>query len=301
MNYSRIAEWVRLEALSLGDGDRSEHLVCPVCNGGTSRERSFVITREGAALKYRCFRASCGTGGQIGGPRSNYAHSSQARRAKKPTPYTRPTCSLPDRAITWFADMFHIDTAIIDTEGWLWNAETQRVILPIRDCTGRTIGHNARYWPELDLLKLDQRGLAKSITYWNDPDNRFKHSIPRYLQTRSSPLVLVEDQPSSVRLTHTHGISSCALLGTHIAAENLYSLYDNIAPSAVVVSLDADATVTAIKLVQRLRGTVPVPIVCVPLTGDDLKEMTEDALAAYVEVIYGATDRERVHQGPHSV
>lgn len=301
MNYSRIAGWVRLEALNLVDGERSEHLVCPICNGGTSHERSFVISREGSALKYRCFRASCPTGGQIGGPRSNYAHTAQRRKTKAPKPYRKPTTALPEYVSRWLHDRFHVSPDVPVIEGWLWNEEDCRIVMPIRMPNGEVIGHNARYWPELDDPEIEREKLPKSITYWNDPDNRFKHSVPRYLQTKRSPLVLVEDMVSSLRLTHTHGVSSCALLGVHIEAHNLYSLYDQLHPSSVVVTLDADATTTAIKLVRRLRGALPVPVRIVPLTGSDLKDMTEDALAAYVEVIYGTTDRECVHQGSCSV
>jgi hypothetical protein len=46
---------------SLHEG--SNRIVCPFCEGGSSKEKSFIITKEGRNVKYMCHRASCNARG----------------------------------------------------------------------------------------------------------------------------------------------------------------------------------------------------------------------------------------------
>ena len=42
---------------------KTPHVLCPVCKGGTTGERSFVIYVEDYNMYWRCYRGSCGESG----------------------------------------------------------------------------------------------------------------------------------------------------------------------------------------------------------------------------------------------
>lgn len=101
----------------------------------------------------------------------------------------------------------------------------------------------------------------------------------KYLHT-SDVLVVVEDQVSALRLApHVHAV---ALLGTHISdakAEELKAgKYKHI-----YLSLDADATFTAIKL--QLQWVSVLPNLRIVGLGQDIKDMNNEAFEQYLKRI----------------
>lgn len=281
MRYSRIDDQVKLAALSIPDGGRSEHLVCPLCEGGRTHERSFIVSRGAGAIFYRCYRASCGVRGKVGSVHSEaMAKESPAKRAANP--YRRATIPLPSDVRDWLCDRFHLLPSAIEQEGWAWNEETQRVIQPIRNMDRVVIGHNARYWKELDTLLLARQS-SKSITYWNNGEEPWRHSAP-LPRSGSGTVVLVEDIPSAIRLAYS-GYDSIALLGVSAVIGDI-NRYDQ-----GIICLDADATTTAIRLGQSLRdgrvGTRVVPLPC------DVKDMSEQQFEELKEALDGGTGSQR--------
>lgn len=181
----------------------------------------------------------------------------------------------------------------------MWNEETQRIIQPIRNPDGAVIGHNARYWYELDTLQLEaERRKPKAITYWNDVGSPFKNAIT-LVRHRGAPLVLLEDMLSATRVAYWRGGNAMAgaLLGTDIDTESLNRICAQCHPSRIVLTLDADATVKAIKLLNNLRGCVPCPVDLIPLSGPDIKDMTDEELTIYMGALHGTTSDKCSCQG----
>ena len=69
---------VLLDYASLAEGERKSGQLCPMCSGGSGRERSFSVGRNNNHLAFICFRASCSFKGRIpltGQPRSQSVHT----------------------------------------------------------------------------------------------------------------------------------------------------------------------------------------------------------------------------------
>ncbi len=52
-------DWLELEASSMTDQE-NKRIVCPKCRGGSSKEVSMSLTKDGPLVRAYCFRASCG-------------------------------------------------------------------------------------------------------------------------------------------------------------------------------------------------------------------------------------------------
>lgn len=279
--YSNVRDEVKLLGADLDVDERSEHLLCPACNGGRSSERTFIITRTDTGLLYKCHRASCSVKGYVSSIGSELIKGYTKRKASKPRakPYTRDMVKLPPEQSGWLSTQFHITIQMMEQEGWKWNEETQRVILPIRDARHAELGHNARYWRELDTMDLISVG-PKSITYWNKLDV-VKYHMP-LREHRTDTLTLVEDQPSAVRLAQD--TDTLALLGTHVTNELAHTI-QAMRYSRIVLALDNDATLKALKIKREL-GLFYNRFDVVPLPGPDIKDMTVDEYNQFLEACY---------------
>lgn len=277
-----VRDEVKLLGVDLSVDERSEHMLCPVCNGGSSSERTFIITRVDTGLLYTCHRASCPTKGFVSSIGSDLVKGYKRPKANKPKakPYKRETVAIPDGVSEWLWHQFYITQEVQHQEGWKWNDETQRVVLPIRDVRRAELGHNARYWRELDAVELGDVG-PKSITYWNRLDC-VKYHMP-FRSSRGGTLTLVEDQPSAVRLSQD--TDTLALLGTHVTAE-LAREIQTMGYSRIVLALDNDATLKALKIKQQI-GLFYRQFDVIPLEGPDIKDMTVDEYNRFLEVAYG--------------
>lgn len=256
---------IRIEGMGLSIGENAT-TQCPFCGGSSRNRESLSISRTDTGLLYNCYRASCPAKGFISSnPSEITKHVPQPKR--KSRPYTKATTLLPEIVSQWLDKSFAISEDTTRAEGWRWNPDEQRIVMPIRDSYHHVIGHNSRYWSDLDAGNVGIGG-GKSITYWNNPDVAKLH-VPMATGI-SGNVVLVEDMPSAVRLAQDY--NCIALLGTHLTAEMAATLaamrYDN-----VIFALDADATAKALKLKNQwsfyfLRTTV------LPLPGPDIKDMS---------------------------
>lgn len=272
----RIADEIRLEAADLAIGDR-KRCQCVVCGRDT-----LSLKRVETGVLYNCFRASCPTTGFVPSIGSELVKSKRKHNKPKSKPYTRETVNLPKHVIKFMMVRFGLDFETLHDEGWKWNDETQRVIMPIRNARRAELGHNARYWGELDAVGLGAVG-PKSITYWNQFDC-VKYHMPLRCN-RGGTLTLVEDQPSAVRLAQD--TDTVALLGTHAEPAVMEELC-RMNYSRIVLALDADATLKAIKI-RKQYSLFFNRFDVVPLSGPDIKDMTADEYNTFLEVAYGKT------------
>lgn len=281
---SRYSNEIKLMAMDLAVDDRSDHMLCPFCNGGASNENSMVVTRMLTGLVYFCHRASCHEYGFLPSVGSELVKRKPHRQGAKP--YKRETIPLTENQIRAISGVFHIDVDVIRANGWVWNEETARVIMPIHNEHGFIVGHNARYYPW--LAPLDKReqneDMPKAITYWDNLD------VPKFEMpvnnSRGGTLVLLEDLTSTLRLSQD--IDTLCLLGTHLAPDVVEVLarmnYDTI-----IISLDADATSKAIKMMKRYKFFFN-DMKVVALGGPDVKDMDILEYTYYLRRLDGAQD-----------
>lgn len=257
---------VKIEGMGLVI-DESTNIRCPFCTGSSRNPASLSITRKDTGLVYNCYRASCPAKGFISSNPSEIIKHAKPKKTKKARPYTKETTQLPPRVTQWLDANFGLSEDTIYSEGWKWNVEQQRIVMPIRDNYHHTTGHNSRYWSELDEVGVVGGG-PKSITYWDNPDCTKLHFPMTCGQ--AGTLALVEDQPSAVRLSQDY--NCVALLGTHITAE-MAELLAMMRYDRVTLVLDADATAKAIKLKQQW-GFYFSRMNILPLRGPDIKDMS---------------------------
>ena len=203
-------------------------LMCPFCGGSSrSRQATLSLTRNETGLLYNCYRASCPAKGFISSnPSELVKYGKASTKQAQARPYKRETTVLPDRVKEWCASQFNLQPNTLMSEGWLWEEERQRIIMPIRNQNLHIIGHNARYWSDIDECGAGSDG-PKSITYWDNPDC-IKLHWPINSEAGGN-LVLVEDQPSAIRLAQDY--NCVALLGTHTSHPRQSNCYRRCASS----------------------------------------------------------------------
>src|SRR5687768_16257684 len=62
MRNRQVENEIELEALGLDIDESIGNLLCPFCQGGSSGEHKFSITRIDTGLLYNCYRAGCSDG-----------------------------------------------------------------------------------------------------------------------------------------------------------------------------------------------------------------------------------------------
>lgn len=113
--------------------------------------------------------------------------------------------------------------------------------------------------------------MPKSLTQLNEGEPK----LAWYKWLRSSKvLVLVEDQVSAIKLAPY--VHSAALLGTDITQAMVEEI-NSMKYERVYLTLDRDATMTALKSQLRLRNDLPNLLV-VPLN-KDVKDMSDEEIA----------------------
>lgn len=259
--YSRLQEEIRLQALDIGIGD-TENMECPAC--GKSK---YYVTRMPEGILYVCHRVSCGIKGFVGSTASDvHKVGARKRQRRKAKPFTKPTAALLPKQQLYFADKFGI-SMFYTAKNWRWCEEMQRVICPIHNIHGGVIGHNARFYPDLAARELEPDE-PKAITYWDDVDH---YKADFYITTSTKQIILVEDQPSALRLKCS-GYNACALIGTHLHDDVVKALLDaNIRD--ILLILDADAVAKAFS-VRKQWALFFDTFRVIPLDGPDIKDMT---------------------------
>ena len=257
------------EGAGLEDGERSKHAMCPACGGGRNREQSFVVTRHGRFLFFMCYRNSCGVRGKV---TPNGPLLSEPRRRPVRRYYGDPV-PLPTSSRQWLSRRLHLDERAMFVQGWRQDKVNGRTYMPIFNHTGVQTGCVLRSWIEV----------PKAITYFEDGyDDAPKIHFP-IQNTREGfvPLVLVEDIPSSVRISEF--IPCAALMGTHLAPEVVQYLA-RIGASRLVIALDADAKKKAIDMRNKYR--LLFNQIDIMFIEKDVKDMNEKEFKEFIDRVY---------------
>lgn len=272
-------ETIRLTGGLLSHGE-SERGLCPWCRGGSTGEKSFVITRDGNNLKYTCFRATCGNNSSgVLNLSGTPVKLSKYKKKPKSREYTHATRMLSVAARVMLFDKFGFTTRMLD-EYRIKQDEDGRIVIPLFNRDGVQQGH------EVKKGLVDEAG-PKAIAYHGHTSDGMAWyiGVPAYPMPQLhkaipledfyvNSLVIVEDTYSAMKANAF--MNSLALLGVGLNKEQAQSIaMKNF--DTVYIALDADASSKAIQIVKRVRGIIPN--VRVMLLKKDIKNMEWDDIA----------------------
>lgn len=221
---------LRAEGLTYGTTERG---VCPRCRGGSSSEKSFVVSRGlGGKVWWTCFRANCDFRGSLmlgSGHGIGEMADGTSARSRSTRYFDRPIEELGDYAIKFFRSKFDFSPGNDIYYCPSLGRYAHRVYGPM--------GQN-RGW----VLKAYDGKEPKAIAYPQRDEPFISWSWPRFPQY--SGVVVVEDLESARKVSDA-GMKSVALLGTSMDFERAYeiaeqakdSVVDGVKP-AVILALD---------------------------------------------------------------
>ena len=266
---------VLLDYSSLAEGERKSGQLCPMCSGGSGRERSFSVGRSNNYLAFICFRASCDFKGRIpltGQPRSQSVHA-----ANEPAPQRAVIRSpIPAELEESLAVKYNVDVGMFDWAKWCYTRDYKgagpRVGMPILDPEGEIRGMNWRSY-------TGARPKALIETVKQQQEQMCWYRGRRHGQV----LVIVEDQPSALRVA-SQGIDALALCGTLLNLNRIYEI-KNQGYKTVYLCLDEDATRQAIAHAVAYKARLPA--LRIMELSDDVKDMDAQDMELFIQEVSG--------------
>lgn len=262
-------------ALELYDGETRSGQVCPFCKGGASGDRSLWIGRDGRYVKYKCYRAKCGIGGQVNVRNQTAGERKDELGGKRRVLETTPLPLEPDD-IEWLKARYFLNDAEIARSELgktrlHCHTVSSRLYMPIFRRDGFARGYTARGNTGLEIRK------ALSFKWREDEPNLSWHN-----NRQSDKLIIVEDQMSAIR-SSTY-MNAVALLGVTLNKDKV----DEIVRAGfreAYIALDKDATRFAIKSSIAWRTHLTLRIVKLE---EDLKDLTREELESFMKELNGA-------------
>jgi len=275
---------IRATAGTLVAGSRAAGLLCPVCGGGRTGERSFGISVDDKGVVfYRCFRTRCGARGVIGTPDGKWLTDARPLGRHRPTV---PSLAVPD---------------LQGLGGSLWGLrlQTKYGISPVETdwadwgVVNKGSPSEVLYIPVYSPLKVRRGYETKPISPTNNggksrsirgpdavQDGAWAGYYERSAKGSDRPLVVVEDSVSALKVSR-HTDAYC-LIGTHISTDKALEINDLSVGRKALLCLDRDATDHAADLCKRLRWTCP-NLVLTPIR-KDLKYYSDAELLEVLDV-----------------
>lgn len=262
---------VILDFSQLNAGDTLSGQLCPRCKGGNGHEYSLSVGRtEDGWLWWRCHRASCNFRGsdQSNGPKPR---GEGYKREVGKLDYS--STQLKPEQVNDLCERLNLTPNLIATAKWRWTPDYEgRVIMPILAPNGSVRGEQLRsYDPTARSKGMIQRlSEADELMCW--------YVFQRY----PSILVIVEDQPSALRIAGVKGMAGLALLGTSLSYERALEI-KSLGIKSEVLCLDNDATSKAVATVVEYRRLLP-RIKMVALQ-KDVKNMTQEEFDMFLQEV----------------
>lgn len=274
-----------LDGAYLSIGQSSPHENCPVCDGGSNGEKTFVIRRVAPDLiTFRCYRASCGASGCISVSNGTLV-SRQSKSERKEVTYKLGGFDLLDnKMITELCGVYNTNRLSLLASGVRVDGNTRRIMLPLYDAEGELKGYALRFHTGISYGNPK----PKALTVWFDEVARIAFPVQVRVRTAArSSLIIVEDWNSAYRLNQA-GIPAAAILGTGLNTELLMEVLLS-GYTSIVMCLDADAKAKALQ--HKLRFSSMFRNFSVHLLSNlDIKDMerTEfEAFATNLKELYG--------------
>jgi hypothetical protein len=249
-----LKDQILYSAIDLGIGVTNPNVICPFCNGGDSRDKSFSVRRYDTVIYYQCYRAKCGEKGIIPTVINGFVPESKPRKIRK---YYGNMIPPTREQMGYIQELWGLLPVELSSNRVTVDDESGDLVFPLFTIEGYDAGHMLR--------RMDGRK-PKTLTFWSEdvPNCHF----PRREALTSSCFV-VEDIPSAIRASRY--MSSCALLGTHLSEDIVATLARNF--HTIYLALDNDATKKAIGYKRKYSLSFGNFIV-VPLS-KDVKNMKE--------------------------
>ena len=255
-------------ASELGTNE-SGRFICPNCHGGSTRERSLVITAYSHHFVYHCFRAKCGLSGAL----STHEGVRQEAKAKpKPRPYGGDLLPVPEAIYNSMFGKYGLSPRDVSDQGITYAPGINRIRFPMYNYMGYVFGEN------LKAVSPEQKPKTL-INKFNDVPNL--HFPLGQRNGVYATLVLVEDQTSAIKVAQIHPCA--ALMGTNTSDEGLKQLLQ-LGTKRVILMLDGDDAgfEGSIKLAKKLVPFVEV-VRCVLPKNNDPKDLKLEHLERLVK------------------
>lgn len=228
----------------------TRHLVCPVCDGGASKEKSFALTVEPDSIKFICHRASCGVRGVI---ENSGVRDKVIKPKSKIRKYDGVLESLPPDVYDFLTATYCLEDTHLEQLGAAWAPERAMVKYDVTDYRGKHKG--------IILRSYGDNRRKQVLTYKATEDDTFLAWM-NCSSGRPNDLVIVEDIVSAARASDY--MQSVALLGTHMSKEDVLEIAQFVKSAGienVLLALDADAYNKALELKNRYQLFFPMQVV----------------------------------------
>lgn len=248
---SLVHDTAKMLAVGLANGSTLPNVLCPVCDGGRSHDRTFSVSRlNNGTIAFNCFRDQCTVnGGRISEEGYSVARPATTKQVRKLKPYMGGTWCPSMEDFDFFEQRFHLSGRTVDRG--VMTTERGEYAFPIFGADYKRRGYVIRQpvWKGFPQPPMEGRpGCPKALTYLEVDAEPISFYLDTGLQhVESSPLIIVEDQVSAMRCM-SDGLRAVALLGTHL---NMHRVREIASVSKdVIIALDEDATATAFGMAQ---------------------------------------------------
>lgn len=253
---------ILLDYEQLHDGQTVAGQLCPACEGGESRERTFSVSRRDGKLFWNCHRATCDCrGSEASGSHSHGGTATQIPHSRGVVGRTilRQSSMVDEEVRAYLASRYCIEDRHISKYEIGWDNDTNRLCLPVKDVQGERLG--------CVLRALDSRK-PKTLTHTE------QGAISWHVNHTTPGVIIVEDQFSAIRASDY--LTSVALLGTNLNDERVEEIKKaNLGP--VYLALDADAWQVAVRYAIKYRSTLKPQLLRL---AKDIKDQTDEELTA---------------------
>lgn len=257
---------IRLLGEALEVGDSTNPSLCPSCEGGSTKETSFSVTRDPSGLLYNCYRASCFAKGFVP---TAAGLLSPVRTKQKLRIYTGAIRPLEKKDV----DYFYIRFGLTSMVSHVLRSDRGEYILPIYNGDEFIRGYVVRQPTWKGKLVAPRLGDTRPTTPKARTFPQVDEPMQSFYLQGTGALVVVEDQISAMVVAQA-GFNSVALLGTtvNMAKVREWSL---LQPKEVIIALDKDATGEAFRIARKWG--LAFPKLRVAMLERDLKdEQVED-------------------------
>lgn len=263
---------VIIEYANKPEGWAKSGQLCPECQGGTHKEVSLRVSVQDGWLSWICFRDSCQFSGRYPVIHRTKMVGNDEIMPRTPVVQSIP---LPPQEAAYLSALYSIEEGMFQWAKWeyvpRYYNSGPRVRMPILGPDGMI---RADTWRSYDPKASPKAIITKRF------DN--EQAMCWYRQRKfGRTLVIVEDQPSALRIAAAH-VDSLALCGTLISVPRITEIaeqkYDR-----VILCLDKDATLTAIKTVCMYRNKLKTLVVR-PLP-KDVKNMGAEEFASFIDEV----------------
>lgn len=226
-------------------GESANGQLCPFCDGGTKKDKSFSITRkEDGVLAYCCHRNKCNKAG-FSNPNGSNLLQVLGDRTKEHEVFEEPTEALTKEQLKYFEKVYGITPEELGKARFLWaslqRALWQPVYGPNRHYRGVVLRRYSSKW----------KRTYKTLECAKEP------MLAWYRGPTAESVVIVEDILSALKLSRYH--TTVALNGTGLSADACLEIFRNSAHQYLL--LDKDAIMTALLHERRWKNLLNITVV----------------------------------------